>query len=150
MSDCGNKDLEDFTKIKSRVDLKTKSLVELPNENIKTEKSKPQNIRPERAKTSMKHKIPKLELEKMSSEPGTRIDFLAQTDLKKIQELELRKLEIEMAKCTFMPKTSRGKRGQTMVVTKDFVDKLAKPKTIEKYAKMKENRDLQECTFKPQ
>ena len=35
------------------------------------------------------------------------------------------------------------------MISKSTVDKLSKPKQVDKYTKMKEKYDLKDCTFKP-
>lgn len=92
-----------------------KSLVELPDEKIVERLSTPPE---KRSKTQMKLKIPNLDLEKVAAvaavptENSSRLDILAYSDRKKIELLQKRKQDLEMAGCTFMPKTLRnGKLG---------------------------------------
>lgn len=56
-----------------------------------------------------------------------------------------------MAGCTFRPKTCKSTRNAMQVgVTREFVQRISKPKTIDKDAKLKwEEKDLKACTFMP-
>ena len=134
-SDNENKDNEDLGVNKGK-----KSFVELPDEKIVERNTTP----PERSKTQLKYKIPALDLDRVGD---SRLDFLAKTDAKKLEFLEKRKQEMEMASCTFMPNSSSRKGNSG--ITKDFVKKLSKPKVIDKYASIREDNELKGCTFMP-
>jgi len=71
----------------------------------------------------MKLKIPTLDLEKVATaELPTRLDYLAQTDRKKIELLQKRKEDLEMASCTFKPQVCKSTRNAQQVgVTREFV-----------------------------
>lgn len=91
----------------------------------------------------MKLKVPTLDLEKVATEqPKTRLEQLAKTDRKKLEALKKRKEDLELASCTFMPNHDKSARNQQVGVTREFVQKMSKPRTIEKYSKMKEDKEL--------
>jgi hypothetical protein len=103
----------------------------------------------------MKVNIPDLDLEKMNkTENPSRLDILAQTDRKKIEILKKKKKDLELASCTFMPNATRtevasSSRTTYKGVSRDFVQKMSKPKTMEKYAKIKQEKETIGCTFMP-